>query len=84
MTPTWTNWSGSVSFRPFRFEMPRDEAEAVELVRRAASEERHVRAVGSGHSSSQMLPTDDVLLSLEKLSGLEAVDAGRKEAWFAP
>ncbi len=64
--PEWSNWSGSLRFRPNTIAMPGDEAALVALVRRAAEERRTVRAVGAGHSSSPLVETTDVLVSLEK------------------
>jgi len=51
-----------------------------ESVRRAAAEGLGVRVAGSGHSFSPLVPTDDVLLSLEHVRGLESVDVGRRRA----
>ncbi|HVK10963.1 MAG TPA: D-arabinono-1,4-lactone oxidase [Gemmataceae bacterium] len=72
MSSEWTNWSGSLRFRPARVERPADEGELVALVRRAAAVGRVVRPVGAGHSSSRLVETDDVLVSLEHFRGVEA------------
>lgn len=67
---TWTNWSGSVrADAPVR--RPTTEPELRELVREA---EGTVRVAGAGHSFSPVVPTDDTLLSLERLTGVESVD----------
>ncbi len=78
--PEWSNWSGSLRFRPNTIAMPGDEAALVALVRRAAEERRTVRAVGAGHSSSPLVETTDVLVSLEKFQGLEWHDAQTQRA----
>src|SRR5918994_4987026 len=72
MPREWSNWSGSVRFRPARLERPADEGELAALVRRAAGEGRVVRPVGAGHSSSRLVETDDVLVSLEHFRGVDA------------
>jgi FAD/FMN-containing dehydrogenase len=84
MEPEWTNWSGSVRFRPARVERPRDEEELSAAVRRAADEGRRVRAVGALHSSSSIIHVDDVLVSLDRLTGVIATDPDTREATVRP
>jgi len=36
---------------------------------------RHVRVVGSGHSFTPLVQTDDILMSLDNLQGVEEIDA---------
>jgi hypothetical protein len=43
-------------------------------VRRAAEAGRAVRVVGHGHSSTALVQTEDLLISLDRLSGLLQVD----------
>jgi FAD/FMN-containing dehydrogenase len=76
----WTNWSGSVHSNPLVMVCPETEAEIAEVVRGAISKGRRVRPLGAGHSSSPLVPTDDVLLSLESFTGLLDHDAERSEA----
>ncbi|HWQ16177.1 MAG TPA: D-arabinono-1,4-lactone oxidase [Roseiflexaceae bacterium] len=80
MTREWSNWSGSLRFTPARVAAPASEEELAELVRRAASEGRTLRAVGAGHSSSPLVETGDTLVSLERLSGVIAHDRAACEA----
>lgn len=80
MSERWTSWSGAVSCAPHAVAAAHDEAEIAAIVHVAGREGRTVRPVGSGHSSSPLCAADDgVLLSLERWTGLEAVDpaAGR-------
>jgi FAD/FMN-containing dehydrogenase len=77
----WANWSGSLRFRPERIEKPADEEQLCAVVHRAADERRTVRVVGAGHSSSALVETKDVLVSLERMRGLESHDRDRCEAW---
>ena len=55
------NWSGSMSFTARTRARPRDEGDVARLVRRAARSGQVVRPVGSGHSSTPLVATDDVL-----------------------
>ena len=79
-TRDWTNWSGSLRFTPGEIVSPADDEELAAVVRRAAAEHRVVRVAGTGHSSSALVETSDVLISLEKLTGLEWHDAEAGEA----
>ncbi|HEX6969530.1 MAG TPA: D-arabinono-1,4-lactone oxidase [Micromonosporaceae bacterium] len=65
----WANWSGSVRFTPAELAQPADEAEVVELVRRARERGRLLRPVGAGHSSSPLVRTDDILVGMDRLTG---------------
>jgi len=74
MGAQWRNWSGSVVFQPARLHRPDDEQRLRSLVREAAERGGQLRAVGAGHSSNELVRCDDTLLSLERLSGVVAVD----------
>ncbi|MGO8949480.1 MAG: D-arabinono-1,4-lactone oxidase [Ktedonobacterales bacterium] len=71
----WTNWSGSVKSRPSMLLQPKSVEELTLLVRQCGESGRHLRVVGSGHSFTPLVQTDDVLMSLENLQGIESVDA---------
>jgi FAD/FMN-containing dehydrogenase len=77
------NWSGSVRFRPARFELPASPEEVASLVRHARKHGHTVRPVGSRHSSSPIFRTDDTLISLDRLTGLRDVDSSKRQATFA-
>ncbi|MFB6180225.1 MAG: FAD-binding protein [Halorientalis sp.] len=70
----WTNWSGSVSFDPDEIATPRREAEVRDLVTQCAVDQRTVRVVASGHSATGILETDDVLVTLGRMTGLVSHD----------
>ncbi|TMM01761.1 MAG: FAD-binding protein [Actinobacteria bacterium] len=83
--PEWTNWTGDRRCAPAAVETPRDEAEVAGAVRRAREAGRTVRVAGAGHSFSDVVPTDGVLLRLDAFdrvldadaaSGLARVQAG--------
>jgi L-gulono-1,4-lactone dehydrogenase len=61
---SWSNWTGDQVCDPARMAWPRDTDEVVKAVENASNEERTVRVVGAGHSFSDAVPTDGVLLSL--------------------
>jgi FAD/FMN-containing dehydrogenase len=81
MSATWSNWSGSVTCSPKQVLSPRDEAEVCQIVQRAAADRQVVRVTGSGHSFTPLCATDDVLLSLDNLAGVEEVDTAARRAW---
>lgn len=83
-TKEWVNWSGSVRFAPESVEAPHTEEEVSSLVRRAAGEGLTVRPVGAGHSSTEIMRTEGVLVSLENLRGRESHDAAVPEATLRP
>lgn len=80
MTNTWSNWSGSVTCQPRQIAMPISEAAVAELVKQAARAGQVVRVTGSGHSFLPLCATDDVLISLDNLAGIESADRERLEA----
>lgn len=80
MSAPWSNWSGSLRFSPARIEEPADEESLARLVRTAAEGGRKVRVVGSGHSSTPLVQTDDTLISLVNLTGRLNANAEAGEA----
>ena len=82
MTQEWSNWSGLVHCRPRQLLTPAGEQEVVAIVRQAAAEGRGVRVAGSGHSFTALNATDDVLLSLDSIAGIESADTAAGQAWI--
>jgi L-gulono-1,4-lactone dehydrogenase len=74
MTPKWSNWAGNETARPASFTEPRDEAEVVEVVRRAAESGSTAKVVGSGHSFTPTAVSDGDMMSIKHLSGIRAID----------
>jgi FAD-linked oxidoreductase len=74
---TWRNWSGSIRCSPAWLARPNDIDGVRQVVVRAKRDGRRIRVVGSGHSFSPLVATDDVLLSLERLRGIERLDRAR-------
>lgn len=65
----WTNWSGSQRCEPRVRIAPKNEAELSEVI---AAAKGPVRPVGAGHSFTALVPTDDTIISLARLSGVAA------------
>lgn len=76
----WKNWSESLRFVPEQVVEPESEEEVVALVKRAHKENKKLRVVGAGHSSTPLVKTEDFLLSLKNFKGVEAVDSDKKQA----
>ncbi|NOK64322.1 MAG: FAD-binding protein [Chloroflexi bacterium AL-W] len=68
------NWSGSVRFTPKNLHTPETEAALIALVKACSQQNRRIRVIGSGHSFTRLIETDDVLISLNKLQGIINVD----------
>ncbi len=82
MSHEWSNWSGLVRCQPARIVEPADESQLIDVVRGAAAAGQSVRVTGTGHSFTALCATDDLLVSLDRLSGIESVDAAAGLAWL--
>jgi FAD/FMN-containing dehydrogenase len=76
----FTNWSGSLHFKPAHVAKPQNERQLAELVRRAHESGHVVRPAGAGHSSMPLMETEDVLVSMEHFKGLVRHDPDRRHA----
>jgi FAD-linked oxidoreductase len=76
--PHWSNWSGEIYCTPQFIAKPGSIDELIKLVRDCARKGQHIRVAGSGHSGVPLVTTDEVLVSLEKLRGIEAIDPEEK------
>ena len=85
MTNTWVNWSGYQACRPTHIARPASLEQLRSVVGHAAATGLNVRAAGAGHSFTDAVLTDGVLISLERMnrvidldraSGLVRVEAG--------
>lgn len=77
---TWRNWSGAVEAHPSDFLRPADLEALRASLREAGARGSTVRVVGSGHSFPPLCATDETMVSLDALSGLESVDEAAREA----
>jgi len=73
----WQNWSGSVQGTPRQIARPTSIDELVRSIGTYGREGRYVRIVGSGHSFTPLVQTDDVLMTLDGLQGIESIDSER-------
>jgi len=73
----WRNWSGSEECFPQARKAPGSVAELQELITTAKG---CVRPVGAGHSFMPLVPTDDTIVSLSRLSGVVSHDAASHQA----
>jgi len=76
----WSNWSGSVKSAPRALVKPQNIAELARLVREYGRDGRHVRVVGAGHSFTPLVQTDDILMSLDTMQGIETIDTTTRRA----
>jgi FAD-linked oxidoreductase len=82
---TWANWAGNQRCAPAAVAQPASEDELAALVKQAAADGRTVKAVGAGHSFTDIACTDGVqvrldrygeILSADRSTGLVEVQAG--------
>ncbi len=76
----WSNWAGTVQCQPQQFCQPQSEDEMVALVKQCRQERRSLRVVGSGHSFTPLVETQDVLVNLDHWQGLLAADRAQLTA----
>ena len=70
----WTNWSGLQQHHPTRVATPASADVLHDLLQEAGRKNQRVRCVGSGHSFVPFW-CDDLIVSLDGLSGLLCVDS---------
>lgn len=70
----WVNWAGDQRCHPAVVAHPRDTAEVAALVTAAAARGRNVRVAGAGHSFTDAVLTDGVLLDLSRMNRVLHVD----------
>lgn len=81
-TTTWQNWGRTVRAYPVRMVSPGSVDDVCAVVRSAAAEGRRVKVVGAGHSFSPIAEAEDVLMSLDRLSGLRHADRETRAVTF--
>jgi L-gulono-1,4-lactone dehydrogenase len=75
LSPVWHNHLGNQSCRPEKIVAPGSLAELVKLVKTAEAGETTVRAVGTGHSWSDVDLTEGYLVEPRNLIGVERAEA---------
>ncbi|WP_040797791.1 D-arabinono-1,4-lactone oxidase [Nocardia higoensis] len=71
----WVNWAGDQQCAPARIAMPRDPGEVAELLVHAADSGQNVRVAGAGHSFTDTVLTDGVLVDLSRMNRVLELDA---------
>ena len=62
----WSNWSGSSTSKARQMAVPADVGALQQLLRNSTDT---IRCVGAGHSFTPLVPTEGVILSLDRISG---------------
>jgi FAD-linked oxidoreductase len=79
----WRNWGRSAAAEPAHRARPTSVDEVVAVVRTAAERGLAVKAVGAGHSFTDIAATPGVLIELDGLQGIVGVDKARKRVRVA-
>lgn len=77
---SWSNWSGRVRSEPQHLRQPQSREKIESLVRKAQRENKTVRVAGAGHSFSELVPTDDLIVSLDRFTGPITIDGENHKA----
>lgn len=77
----WSNWAGTVTSRPQETVMVRDVPHLQLLCEESMRSGRRVKAVGAGHSFTAIAEPTDVLVRMDRLSGLRSVDEATGRVW---
>src|SRR5690606_8120978 len=70
----WRNWAETLESKPEKILYPASIEEVVSIVKEASKLKKKIRVVGAGHSFTGLVATDDWLVSLDLLSGIENID----------
>lgn len=70
----WKNWSGSVHCSLNKICTPNTIEELVIIVKQAKYRNETIRVTGAGHSFTPLVATGEVIISLQRLRGVETVD----------
>ncbi|KZM70382.1 FAD-binding protein [Nocardia terpenica] len=74
MTNSWRNWAGDQQCTPAEIAVPRTVEEVAALLAGAEATGRTVRVAGAGHSFTDTVLTDGLLLRLSELDHIQRVD----------
>lgn len=77
------NWTGNVQSQPRQIALPQSLDEVVSIVRACKEAGTRIRVIGSGHSFTRLVQTEECMLSLDRLQGLVRVDPEQQtvEVW---
>lgn len=82
-TKVWRNWGRNLEVRPSESHFPREVQEVQDIVFRARARGQKLRVVGSSHSFSAVARPDEVMVSLDAISGTLHVDEAAREVKVA-
>jgi L-gulono-1,4-lactone dehydrogenase len=74
---TWTNMSQQCSVTPAIYYLPETYDEVVDAVKEAEEKGVRIRAVGAGHSSTDIAICNDILLDMKNLRTVERADSAK-------
>ncbi|WP_433201039.1 D-arabinono-1,4-lactone oxidase [Nocardia sp. CA-107356] len=74
MTNSWRNWAGDQQCTPAAIATPRNTEELAAIIGRAATTGQTVRVAGAGHSFTEAVLTDGILLNLAEMNRILTVD----------
>jgi FAD-linked oxidoreductase len=72
------NWGRSQSFQAGQVLYPASEEEILTILSNATFNKKNVRTIGSGHSWTGLIVTNDILISLDRWQGITEVDPNGK------
>ncbi len=84
MAEEFVNWSGSMRFTPRVIQKPANEVDIQKLIRIAHSENKNIRIVGAGHSSTPLVKTHETLVNQEHMKGMVSYDTNQNRVTFLP
>lgn len=71
---TWKNWAHTFESHPEKIYYPSSINEVCTIVKEATIEGQSIRVIGAGHSFTRLVESDEWLISLDALSGIESID----------
>lgn len=74
----WKNWAHTSESRPEKTFYPTSIADVCSIVKEATLQNKIVRVVGAGHSFTSLVQTDDWLVSLDRLTGIDKLNEAER------
>lgn len=68
------NWAGNLNFNPQKVFSPTSSQEVQSAVKEAIQNNKYLRLIGSGHSWTGLIASDEYFMNLDKMQGLISVD----------
>lgn len=74
----WRNWAHTSESRPAKTFYPASITDVCTIVKEATLQNKTIRVVGAGHSFTRLVQTDDWLISLDYLTGIDDLNEDEK------